>query len=49
MFEALTAIHKKTPLCGAFFMDGAPGEIRTSDRSVRSSKKRNLTFYKTAA
>ena len=27
---------KKAPLCGAFFMDGAPGEIRTPDRSVRS-------------
>ena len=27
---------KKAPLCGVFFMDGAPGEIRTPDRSVRS-------------
>ena len=30
------AIHKKGPLQGPFFMDGAPGEIRTPDRSVRS-------------
>ena len=28
--------HQKSPLAGACFMLGAPGEIRTPDRSVRS-------------
>jgi len=29
-------IHKKAPLVRGYFMDGAPGEIRTPDRLVRS-------------
>ena len=37
---------KKAPLCGAFFMDGAPGEIRTPDRSVRSLNCELVISYK---
>ncbi len=33
---AQNTIHKKTHQLVGFFMDGAPGEIRTPDRSVRS-------------
>jgi hypothetical protein len=38
--------NKKAPLCGAFLLDGAPGEIRTPDRSVRSPTGKMVSFYK---
>ena len=36
----------KKPRFAGLFMDGAPGEIRTPDRSVRSSTVKMLSSYK---
>ena len=38
--------NKKAPLCGAILLDGAPGEIRTPDRSVRSLNCELVILYK---
>ena len=44
--SSIETSHKKGPLQGPFLWDGAPGEIRTPDRSVRSPIGKLVIIYK---
>jgi hypothetical protein len=43
--SSIESSHKKGPLQGLFLWDGAPGEIRTPDRSVRSPTGKIVSNY----